>query len=253
MSDIAALIADMVRAGVDPDIIGRTAAALSKNVQVVQSVQDPVADRRRAYDRDRKAAKKLSTGIPPESTESADRVSPKKETSPTPPKEKTTPSTVSEARASSTETRAGFSDFWAMFPNKVGKRDAEKAFATAVKRAGLDDILAGVERYAAKTDDRPWCNPATFLNQDRWGDQPAAVARLGKPTTAPPQRTVSDVLGDIKSGRLEVPSILDLIKGKTDEPPEHSGPTIDAGFERSDFGSPGRSNQLYAFPSGRRS
>lgn len=71
--------------------------------------------------------------------------------------------------------------------------------------------------------------------------------------TAPPGRTVSDVLGDIKAGRLEVPSILDLIKGKTDEPPEHSGPTIDAGFERADFGSPGRSNQLYAFPSGHRS
>lgn len=71
--------------------------------------------------------------------------------------------------------------------------------------------------------------------------------------TAPPNRTVSDVLGDIKAGRLEVPSILDLIKGKTDEPPEHSGPTIDAGFERADIGSAGRVNQLYAFPSGRRS
>lgn len=104
MSDVAAIIADMVRAGVDPELIGRTAAALSQNVQNVQIVQDPVADRRRAYDRERKAAAKAlrSTGIPPESADSVEHNLSPKETSPTPPKEITPIHSVSEASASST-------------------------------------------------------------------------------------------------------------------------------------------------------
>lgn len=55
---IAALIADMVRAGVDPDIIGRTAELLSAREPVV--IKDEQAERRRAADRERKAFR----GIP---------------------------------------------------------------------------------------------------------------------------------------------------------------------------------------------
>lgn len=227
-------------------------AAMLSDVEAATKVEAGAAiEQRRSADRERKARQRhgKSRDITGQDVTDRDTVSPKKETSPTPPKEKITPSTVSEARASSTETRAGFDAFWSIFPNKVGKRDAEKAFSTAVKRSDLDAILAGVQRYAAKTDDRPWCNPATFLNQDRWADQPAAVQQHQR-STAPPGRSVSDVLGDIKAGRLEVPSILDMIKSKTDE---HPGPTIDASFERPDIGSAGRSNQLYAFPSRGRS
>ena len=113
-----------------------------------------------------------------------DAVSPK-ETSPAPPKE-ITPSTVSKATAFSTETRASFDEFWSIFPNKVGKRDAEREFGLALKRASFADIMAGLRRYVAKTDDRPWCNPSTFLHQDRWADQPAEA--VSQRATAPPDR-----------------------------------------------------------------
>ena len=95
--------------------------------------------------------------------------------------------TGQEERKEESALTREFSDFWSVFPNKVGKRDAEKAFANARRRADLPAILAGVERYAAKTDDRPWCNPATFLNQDRWADQPAAAPqqRGGAPPFRP--------------------------------------------------------------------
>ena len=56
MSDVAALIADMVRAGVDPELIGRTAAALSAREAVL--VPDEAAERRRAADRERKRLRK---------------------------------------------------------------------------------------------------------------------------------------------------------------------------------------------------
>lgn len=68
-----------------------------------------------------------------------------------------------------------FARFWSAWPNKVGKPAALRAFKKVAHE--LDDILAGIERYVAnKPCDRPWLNPATFLNQRRWEDQPAPVS-----------------------------------------------------------------------------
>lgn len=69
-----------------------------------------------------------------------------------------------------------FIKFWTAWPNRVGKPAAQKAFKSARRRASLEEILAGVESYIRdKPPDRPWLNPATFLNQNRWEDRPAAV------------------------------------------------------------------------------
>ena len=67
-----------------------------------------------------------------------------------------------------------FDTFWSMYPNKVGKADAKKAWEKARRRVTVEALFAGLYRYVNKTDDRKWCNPATWLNQDRWLDQPAA-------------------------------------------------------------------------------
>lgn len=70
-----------------------------------------------------------------------------------------------------------FSIFWEAWPNKVGKPAAVKALASARKRGGLfGEIMDGVRNYIRdRPPDRPWLNPATFLNQNRWEDQPAKV------------------------------------------------------------------------------
>lgn len=74
----------------------------------------------------------------------------------------------------------GFESFWKLYPHKVGKAAAWKAFKTVENRASLEQILDGLQRYiASKPPDRPWCNPATFLNQDRWLDEPAVVTFSG--------------------------------------------------------------------------
>jgi hypothetical protein len=65
---VAALIADMVRAGVDPDLIGRTADLLASRDAAV--VKDEAAERRREADRERKRAGRLRN-----SAESADNPS----------------------------------------------------------------------------------------------------------------------------------------------------------------------------------
>lgn len=166
MSDVAVLIADMVRAGVDPDLIGRTAEALASREPVV--LKDESAERRRMKDRDRKRLRNsaevggTTPPFPPDGV-SPGPPSPKPSNPvpPSPPKGGSSPAERSE-----------FAEFWALFPNKVGKGAAEKSFQRARRKVAHADLIAGLRRYVAKTDDRPWCNPATWLNQERWTDQP---------------------------------------------------------------------------------
>lgn len=83
------------------------------------------------------------------------------------------------------ETRAGaldlslqeksFEEFWEIYPNKVGMTVAFKAWKTTITRDSVEAIMAGTRRYAGKADDRAWLNPAKFLNESRWRDEPAQV------------------------------------------------------------------------------
>jgi len=82
---------------------------------------------------------------------------------------------------------ADFARFWDRWPNKVGKPAAERAFgALASRGVAIDPILAGLDRYIRdKPPDRPWLNPATFLNQRRFEDQPAPANGTGPPGGMP--------------------------------------------------------------------
>ena len=69
-----------------------------------------------------------------------------------------------------------YETFWPAFPNKCGKPRALSAFLKARGRDSLSNIMAGLNRYVdQKPPDRPWLNPTTFLNQERWNDQPAPI------------------------------------------------------------------------------
>lgn len=82
---------------------------------------------------------------------------------------------VGSARVLSLDLEAEFTHaFWPEYPNKVGKRAALKAYKAARERANLQEILDGLKRYkASKPVRQAWCNPSTFLNQDRWTDEPS--------------------------------------------------------------------------------
>jgi uncharacterized protein YdaU (DUF1376 family) len=78
---------------------------------------------------------------------------------------------LSNARASAA---LWFDRFWVVYPEKVAKPAARKAFNRVIRKTTIEIILAGVERYiATKPPDRAWAYPATWLNQERWLDQPA--------------------------------------------------------------------------------
>jgi hypothetical protein len=69
------LIADLIRAGVDPDLISRVSVALIDATIRRQSADillDPATAKRRAYDRERQRLKRKSADNPPTSAESAD-------------------------------------------------------------------------------------------------------------------------------------------------------------------------------------
>lgn len=84
-----------------------------------------------------------------------------------------------------------FALFWDLYPNKVGKQAAEKSFEAVRKRrvVAFEALMTGLRIYLAKTDDRPWCNPTTWLNQGRWDDVPAnVVAHPRQSSHGPPRR-----------------------------------------------------------------
>lgn len=72
-------------------------------------------------------------------------------------------------------TPPSFADFWAVYPKRVARRTAERAWNSAVKRAAPETIVAAAGGYAADPNLPPAQyrpNPATWLNGDRWADGP---------------------------------------------------------------------------------
>lgn len=66
-----------------------------------------------------------------------------------------------------------FERFWAVYPKKVGKADAAKSFKKAEKVAEAEKIIEAAKAYCEtkQVKDGFICNPATWLNQERWLDE----------------------------------------------------------------------------------
>lgn len=74
-----------------------------------------------------------------------------------------------------------FDQFWAKYPSKVDRAGAAKSLVRAGKKGvAFSRIMDALDAYVAKTDDRPWCNPTTWINQARWDDQHAEVTPNAK-------------------------------------------------------------------------
>jgi len=64
--------------------------------------------------------------------------------------------------------------FWPLYPHKIGKGVAKRSFKAARRRVELQPLMDGLVAYMrTKPAGREWCNPSTWLNQDRWLDRPA--------------------------------------------------------------------------------
>lgn len=87
---------------------------------------------------------------------------------------------------------AAFDAWWTIYPRRVGKPKARTAFKAAAKKAkGTDALFDGLAPWVAYWDDRgepefvP--HPTTWLNGERWNDQPPASStgkvKIGKGAT----------------------------------------------------------------------
>ena len=68
-----------------------------------------------------------------------------------------------------------FSEFWDVYPRRVAKAAAMKAYRKALEQTPADEILDGARRYAAERageSDEFTAHPSTWLNQGRWADAP---------------------------------------------------------------------------------
>ena len=77
------------------------------------------------------------------------------------------------------ESGSDFERFWETYPRKVAKGNAVKAFSKALKRTDCETIIKGAGRYAVEVtgkEERYIAHPASWLNADRWEDQPAETS-----------------------------------------------------------------------------
>jgi hypothetical protein len=73
-----------------------------------------------------------------------------------------------------------FDRFWDVYPRKVAKGSARKAWQRALRAAPPEVIIRGAERYSADKTRNPQftAHPATWLNAERWSDEnPAGTTR----------------------------------------------------------------------------
>lgn len=82
------------------------------------------------------------------------------------------------------EPTSGFYEWWAVYPRKIAKPNAVKAYQAAVKKTTSETLLAAVGKLAGEwsgrsRDELKFCpHPATWLNQERWNDYQVSTDEL---------------------------------------------------------------------------
>jgi hypothetical protein len=90
--------------------------------------------------------------------------------------------TPARKRASEPAREDAFDEFWAAYPRRIAKAAARKAWEKAIKaKADPQIIIAAATRYATdprrtESDIKYTPHPATWLNQERWTDEPTPAA-----------------------------------------------------------------------------
>jgi hypothetical protein len=96
-----------------------------------------------------------------------------------------------EKKQSRSAPLAGFDDFWKVYPRKVAKGSAVKAWRSAIKKAPPDEITSAAGKYKWPDDPKFIPHPATWLNAERWADvegtpKPSFVSTYRPPPPPPP-------------------------------------------------------------------
>lgn len=108
---------------------------------------------------------------------------------PTPQGEQETPLFGSRPETPAGDPLQGFDEWYGLFPRKVAKGDARKAWTQVTRRTAPAVILAGLRRTLTELQDqhvRGFCPyPASWLRAERWEDAADNVTPLRPPVPAP--------------------------------------------------------------------
>ncbi|MEN3145714.1 hypothetical protein ABCW43_00205 [Neorhizobium sp. IRAMC:178] len=89
-----------------------------------------------------------------------------------------------------------FETFWRTYPRRIGKGAARSKFERALKITSFEEIMAGIRRqlaYYASREQQFIPHPATWLNQERWSDEPQPPANNNH------RRTIRDAARDLEA------------------------------------------------------
>jgi hypothetical protein len=94
------------------------------------------------------------------------------------------PQEVAAARVEKAKATRGYSfdEWWAIVPKKVAKGAAERAYRTALKKVSHDTLMQATRDLVGwnALGPRQYIpNPATWLNGERWADEPAPNVGTG--------------------------------------------------------------------------
>lgn len=89
----------------------------------------------------------------------------------------------------STEQLATWDDFWMLYPRRVAKKDAQKAWSQMTEQQRLQAIIACADwRHIWKQKDPEFLPyPATWLRGERWEDELPATVTHASHVSAVPQ------------------------------------------------------------------
>lgn len=179
MSEVRALIEQLVDAGVDPitaaEVVTRAAIAGAKDAS--QPVRSKAAERQARYRERHKASQSVTKHNDVTEVTECDAGEQKENTPHTPQKKNIYNPPI---------IPPGFVRFWDAFADKRCKDAALKVWKSRKLESIADEVVAGAERYAATRgpDRQFWKMPQGWLNAGRWADEPDQPA--SKPI--PPER-----------------------------------------------------------------
>jgi hypothetical protein len=95
---------------------------------------------------------------------------------------------------------SSFDDFWAVYPRKTDKGNARKAWDKALKKTTAETLIrAAGALAAAKPEPKFTAHPSTWLNGERWDDQPLTLLPGGlNPDGTRPAFAADDVRNRFK-------------------------------------------------------
>lgn len=168
---------------------GATIEQLLTVVRVHEEAFEQVASEKREKEKLKKRRQRLSLIVPGTQGDiegqqgtTGDLSSPSNGFSPTPYNINTTPSSLTTPSLISS-----FDEFWAIYPRKIGKGQALKAFRAALKKTDAETITAAVKSYPWPSEREFIPHASTWLNGERWADEttplakPSDTFRIGHP------------------------------------------------------------------------